>query len=285
MTSPAAPGPFGRWCVVVPVKGGVLAKSRLRRPPEAAVLSLADAFGRDTLACAAAAEPGRLVVVTSDPATSTWAADAGADVVADPGTGLDGAARAGESAARTAGAGAVAVLLGDHPALRPDELAAALTACAAYPLAFVPDADGSGTALLTASGAARLRPRFGAGSAALHEAAGHQRLDLDLPGLRCDVDDRASLAQAVRLGVGRHTASALGGTLRDVQASVHAVTGEGGSALLDDGREVRFTREVFARSGLRHLRVGQRVSVELGGDGRTVTRLWVVGIGEGETIR
>ena len=37
-------------------------------------------------------------------------------------------------------------------------------------------------------------------------------------------------------------------------------------------------------SGLRHLRVGQRVSVELDEAGRVATRVWVVGIGPGEDI-
>jgi 2-phospho-L-lactate guanylyltransferase len=38
-------------------------------------------------------------------------------------------------------------------------------------------------------------------------------------------------------------------------------------------------------SGLLHLRVGQRVSVELDPDGKAATRVWVVGIGPGEDIR
>jgi cold shock CspA family protein len=50
-----------------------------------------------------------------------------------------------------------------------------------------------------------------------------------------------------------------------VQASVHSFDPQtgGGSVLLDDGRRVPFEGEVFARSGLRVLRTGQRVTVEL----------------------
>ncbi|WP_404383908.1 hypothetical protein LL946_01100 [Knoellia locipacati] len=75
-----------------------------------------------------------------------------------------------------------------------------------------------------------------------------------------------------------------------MQASIHTFAEDGsGSALLDDGRLVSWPSEVFAGSALRHVRPGQRVSVEVddseGGDGTTVTRLWIVGIGEGETIR
>lgn len=76
-----------------------------------------------------------------------------------------------------------------------------------------------------------------------------------------------------------------------MQASVHTFdpgTG-GGSVLLDTGRVLHFPAEVFAASGLRRLRVGQRVSVEASGDpeqpGTTLTRLWIVGIGAGEAIR
>ena len=70
-----------------------------------------------------------------------------------------------------------------------------------------------------------------------------------------------------------------------MQASVHGFDEQTGfgSVLLDDGVERWFDGEVFFRSGLRHLRVGQRVSVELSGE--TVTRLWIVGIGEGQPIR
>lgn len=69
-----------------------------------------------------------------------------------------------------------------------------------------------------------------------------------------------------------------------MQASIHTFAEDGsGSALLDDGQVVSWPGEVFAHSALRHVRVGQRVSVAL--EGITVTRLWIVGIGEGEVIR
>lgn len=77
-----------------------------------------------------------------------------------------------------------------------------------------------------------------------------------------------------------------------MQASVHTFdlqTGNG-SVLLDTGRLLPFDAEVFASSGLRHLRTGQRVSVEATpadpeAAGAHLTRLWIVGIGEGEQIR
>jgi len=70
-----------------------------------------------------------------------------------------------------------------------------------------------------------------------------------------------------------------------MQASVHRfedATGAG-SVLLDDGRELTFAGDVFDRSGLRHVRRGQRVSITA--EDRVVTRLWIVGIGADEPIR
>jgi 2-phospho-L-lactate guanylyltransferase len=72
----------------------------------------------------------------------------------------------------------------------------------------VPDAEGTGTVLLTATPGHLLAPSFGAGSAARH-ATGATLLTPDLPRLRQDVDDVGSLAEAVQLGVGRHTAAVL----------------------------------------------------------------------------
>ncbi|ANS80631.1 hypothetical protein SGUI_3235 [Serinicoccus hydrothermalis] len=75
-----------------------------------------------------------------------------------------------------------------------------------------------------------------------------------------------------------------------MQASVHTYDLEGrdGTVLLDTGRVLPFPAAVMDASGLRHLRVGQRVSIEVDGDpedlGTSLTRLWIVGIGAGETI-
>lgn len=76
-----------------------------------------------------------------------------------------------------------------------------------------------------------------------------------------------------------------------MQGTVHEFdpASDSGRVLLDTGRLVPFDATVFAASTLRHLRLGQRVSLQLSGDpeeeGTVVTRLWIVGIGPGETIR
>jgi cold shock CspA family protein len=70
-----------------------------------------------------------------------------------------------------------------------------------------------------------------------------------------------------------------------MQASVHRYHDENGSGsvLLDDGREIPFDGKVLDASGLRLLRPGQRVSIEM--SATELTRLWIVGIGDGEPIR
>jgi 2-phospho-L-lactate guanylyltransferase len=50
-----------------------------------------------------------------------------------------------------------------------------------------------------------------------------------------------------------------------------------GTLLLDDGTELAFPAEAFRRSGLRLLRLGQRVTIETG-PGGTVSGLWLPGI-------
>ncbi len=71
-----------------------------------------------------------------------------------------------------------------------------------------------------------------------------------------------------------------------MQASVHTVADDGsGTLLLDDGRQISFSAAVLGRSGLRHVRPGQRLSIVLGALPGTVSRLWIAGIGDGEPIR
>ena len=69
-----------------------------------------------------------------------------------------------------------------------------------------------------------------------------------------------------------------------MQASVHRYDDENGSGsvLLDDGREIPFDGKVMDASGLRLLRPGQRVSIQM--SPTELTRLWIVGIGDGEPI-
>lgn len=194
------------WHVIVPVKHSARGKSRLRPPAGVQRRDLALAIALDTLDTVLAIVPAHQVfVVTADPEIRLQLRGSGAVLVDDPGRGLNAAVTAGISAVR-AGAphSPAAVLLGDLPALNAAELARGLAACAAAEAAVVPDHEGSGTVLLTHHDAARLVPRFGTGSAARH-ARSATTLDLDLPRLRTDVDNDASLSLVRELGVGPWT--------------------------------------------------------------------------------
>lgn len=70
-----------------------------------------------------------------------------------------------------------------------------------------------------------------------------------------------------------------------MQATVHEYDEHSGngSVLTDNGRILAFSAEVFQASSLRLVRVGQRLNIEVGPDG--VSRLWLTGIGPGQTIR
>lgn len=183
------------WTVIVPLKVLPNAKSRLAVSLTAAEhLALVEAIRADTLA--AARVVARVLVVADAPSPD-------ADLV-QVSPGLNGALRDGAAHARTHWPeDGVAALVGDLPALRPDELAAVLHAPATR--GFVPDAAGTGTTLLLAAPGAHFEPHYGIGSAAAH-ARDAERLDAG-PGLRCDVDTLADLDAARALGLGPATAA------------------------------------------------------------------------------
>ncbi len=249
------------WVVVLPVKGGAEAKSRLACGPEVAAAMAADCLA----AVLAANSVLRVLVVTSDAATASAASAAGAEVVEQPTSkpGLGPAVRAGLLAAGDRGP--VAVLLADLPAVRPEDLDRALSRlddvlARGAVSAFVPDLDDAGTVLLAGRTAAHIDPHFGAGSAAAHERTGAVRASLDLPRLRRDVDTQADLAAAIALGVGPRTTA----TLDAMQATVIRYDPDAGTGevVTDDGIRLPMANGATNGSGLRHLRPGQRVSCD-----------------------
>jgi 2-phospho-L-lactate guanylyltransferase len=201
------------WTVVIPVKAAPAAKTRLAPAvADDARALLARAFALDTIAAALAAESvARVIVVGDDPELAGEA-----EFLAEPVDGprslgraiAHGIAQAQAGFERLSRPGGIAVLLGDLPALRSDELDAALEAAARHPLAFVRDADATGTTLATATpGAPAFEPQFGPDSAARHAAAGFVELAAsDLTGLTRDVDTVDALEAVLHHGVGDHTA-------------------------------------------------------------------------------
>ena len=215
---------LGRWVLVVPVKDARRGKTRLADVLEArARAALVRAMALDTVeAVLAVPRVARVVVVTADPEVTTAAAALprvrvlpepalAPDDAAGGWASLDRAVSAGFAAARAEAPTAhVGVLLGDLPGLDPAELDAALAAAEGHPLAVLPDADGTGTTLLTARAGSVLRPAFGGGSAAAHRALGHAELALPVDAtLRHDVDVPADLAALAVRGVGGRTGALL----------------------------------------------------------------------------
>lgn len=208
MTDTSAPG----WAVVIPVKPAAVGKSRLVMPTVDRV-TLARAIALDTIAAAAACEAvAQVYVVTDDAALVALAFDIPGlrFVPEDDGTGrprgIDGAVAVG---AEVAGERMPrAALLGDLPALRPEDLAAALSAAIGAERAVVPDAEGTGTTLVTARAGIPLATSFGDGSFARHIDLGCLPLELSQgSSLRRDVDTAAQLEVAAALGLGPRTAA------------------------------------------------------------------------------
>ena len=180
--------PSSSWTIVVPVKATDASKSRFGE--DVRRLQLAEAMALDTVEAALQVAP---VLVVGGPGLSPAFAELGAAVmIEEPGDGLNGAIRRALATVE----GAVAVLLADLPALRPEELEAAL-----QDGAMVPDAEGTGTSLITGR-----VPAFGAGSRDAHRALGYRELDLPAgSGLRLDVDSPEALAAIPRERLGPRT--------------------------------------------------------------------------------
>ncbi len=187
-----------RVSLIIPVRDPATAKTRLASGDDPAAdarrTTLAIAIALDTVSAARAArEVGDVFVVGSlaEPIP-------GVHVLDDPGFGLLVAVGAGLAAADPAAP--TAVLLGDLPALQPADLDAALVAASEHHWAFVPDADGIGTTLVTAAAGLPHALRFGPGSAEQHREAGYVELDVpERSGLRRDVDTPAQLAELAAL--------------------------------------------------------------------------------------
>jgi len=278
------------WRLVVPLKPLARAKSRLGATAGDAVRpGLALAFAQDTVRAALACPSVRgVVVVTDDPRAAAELTALGAETVPDvPGRGLNAALSHGAEVVRSGRGGAaapVAALGADLPALRPDELGRVLAVAAAHPRAFVADAAGVGTTLLSARPGSALAPAFGGASRARHLASGAVELDAaalggrEVASVRRDVDTAEDLRVALRLGVGRYTAARTGRvarTLPAMQATSYTYDPgtRTGSVLLDDGTPLPFDAAAFDAGGLRLLRPGQRVRIEVEGedDARRIT--------------
>lgn len=171
--------------VAVPIKPFGIAKRRLAPLLDrSARAALGRAIARHTILTVH--EAGyQATVVTNDHGVAAFSRDCGADVVIDPGEGLD---RAAQEVVRTARGNAWAILHADLPWLSADDVKAALELMDQAEVVIAPAADG-GTTLLAATG--EFPFSYGAGSFHRHLAAAVGRGTVAIvarPGLALDLD-------------------------------------------------------------------------------------------------
>ena len=207
---------------VLPVKRFDAAKQRLaagiedERRRELAGAMVADVL--EAIGEARAIE--RLIVVSGEPLAQELAAEAGAEVVADPeDAGHVEAALAGIARAEVKGAERVVLLAGDCPLLDPRELDRLLTGVPGNYVGIVPDRHGSGTNALLLSPPGAIVPAFGEGSRERHveaaRAAGVPFGIEELPSIELDLDTPGDVIALTRELAkqpkrARRTAKALG---------------------------------------------------------------------------
>lgn len=197
------------YAVLVPVKPPAVGKSRLVGLADDDRRALAAAFALDTVtACLATPCVAQVLAVTDDAHFARDLAAAGCSVLPDGPSGElnTSLALAAAEAHRRWPDLRLAAVCADLPALRPGDLAEALSGAAGWPSAFVADAAGVGTTMYAAAYDG-FRPRFGPDSRAAHVAQGAVEVSGALSSLRHDVDDLEDLELARGLGLGPHTAA------------------------------------------------------------------------------
>jgi 2-phospho-L-lactate guanylyltransferase len=227
-----------QWTVLVPIKTAPSAKSRLAATlPESARgrhQKLVRAMRLDVLSAARIAPGVARVVVVAD-GEHDYPAD---HTARQHRAGLNGALADGaEYAAARWPADGIVALVGDLPALTPADLGAALESAASHAAAYVPDADGTGTTLLSAAPGATLRPEFGPGSARRH---GRHAVSIEAgPGLRRDVDTADDLVATLHLGAGPATTDAAADTVLGVVTLPRSPRGVMMTGMTDRAEESR----------------------------------------------
>ena len=199
------------YALLIPVKDGRRAKTRLGVGDDNERARLMAAFARDAITAATGIDGLEVHVVGDPDALGEVLEGLEVTVLPDEGEGQLNRALARAAARISRPELGTAALLADLPCLRTEDLEAALGDGADR--RFVADAAGTGTTLLIAPPGTELDPRFGPGSAAAHLASGARALSGALESLRLDVDTTEDLEAALRFGVGVHTAKIASGRL------------------------------------------------------------------------
>lgn len=196
-----------RWSAVVPIRPWWLAPDSLGDSPEERI-RLARALALDTLDTLATVESvHHTVVVTADREATFYARRLGMTVLADrPLLSTDPINEAVGLGVRWIGArfpeAPVLVVPADLAAATPEYLDEAISTFAGCDDAFVPDARGQGTSIVTTRSPRTFASTFGNRSAMAHSKAG-LRAVIGVDGrLRHDVDSRADLESAAHWQLG-----------------------------------------------------------------------------------
>lgn len=198
-----------RYALLIPVKDGRSAKSRLGVGSDEQRARLMAAFAQDSISAALACDQVDVHVIGDRRNLADLLVGLDVEILPDEGAGdLNQALRL---AALRVGSPAVpvAVMLADLPCLRSEDLSRVFElASSSRTRAFVPDAAGTGTTILTAPAGIDLDPRFGPGSARAHADSGALPIGLEVTSVRLDVDTTDDLTTALQFGVGPATAAA-----------------------------------------------------------------------------
>lgn len=200
----------GEWTVVVPMRAPAL-DGFAPELPDHQREALLRAFGADVLeAVAQSSLVGRVVLVGTRHGLDRDARRLGVAQLGDlplrSSEGLnDAVALARRWAAVRHSDSPIVVVPADLPCLTTEGFDKALGVLSRHDRAFVPDAAGRGTTLLSSLGTAGLRPHFGRRSAGRHRADGVQLASGIARSVRHDVDTVQDLSEARRLGVGLRT--------------------------------------------------------------------------------
>lgn len=196
---------------VIPLNALDGAKSRLAgvlTPEERRSLALWLA-GRTLAALRASGVVERIAVVSSDPDALAWAAEVGAEPLAQPGRGLNAGLALARAWAMRLEAGALLIALGDLPLLTGDEVRrfVAMGRLHARLVTLAPDRARDGTNLLLARPPELAPLAYGRGSFARHRSLARRARTPTLlfrsPGAAFDVDRPADLDELIAAGLWR----------------------------------------------------------------------------------
>ena len=245
-----------QWHAIVPAKRLVESKSRLGR------IDLSIPFLTDVLtALTESTQIADITVVTRDSTIADIAFGLNCAVAEEISeSGLLPAINQGIQSLPAADQAHIVVVLGDVPCLTAADVSKFIAAGAKYPCAFLSDAEGTGSTMWMRTTNTSHLPCFGPRSRAAHREAGAVEIHgPHFASARRDVDTEVNLWDAIRLGLGKSTTTALQGQSTPPSAVLTIASTEPLTAVDESGHIRHLDSGDIAP--LRAVRVGQRVVV------------------------